>query len=281
MSIRIVVDSTADVAQEIQKRLTVVPLNVSFGQETYIDGVTIDHREFYEMLAESRVLPTTSQPSPDAYARVFEEAKAAGDELVVLTVSSGISGTYQSAMIAAQDYPENVYIVDSLNVAVALGALAEYALELVDRGMSAAEIAKELEAAREDVVLLALLDTLENLKKGGRIPPVLAFAGGLLSLKPILWMKDGRLEMLSKGRGIKQGYGLLLKEIDALGGVDFSKPFYAGYTGVSDASLEKFLESSCAVWEQGGKPVRRTQLCRVVGTHAGPGAVVLGFFRRK
>lgn len=281
MSIRIVVDSTADMTEEIQKRLTIVPLNVSFGQESYIDGVTINHREFYEMLARSSTLPTTSQPSPEAFACVFEEAKKAGDELVVLTVSSGISGTYQSAVIAAQDYPENVHIVDSKNVAVALGALAEYALELVDRGMSAKEIADELENAREDVVLLALLDTLENLKKGGRIPPVLAFAGGLLSLKPVLWMKDGKLEMLSKGRGTKQGYGLLLKEIDALGGVDFSKPFFTGYTGVSDALLERFLESSSALWAQSDKPVRRTQLCSVVGTHAGPGAVVLGFFRRR
>lgn len=281
MSIRIVVDSTADMTEEIQKRLTIVPLNVSFGQENYIDGVTINHREFYEMLAKSRTLPTTSQPSPEAFACVFEEAKKAGDELVVLTVSSGISGTYQSAVIAAQDYPENVHIVDSKNVAVALGALAEYALELVDRGMSAKEIADELENAREEVVLLALLDTLENLKKGGRIPPVLAFAGGLLSLKPVLWMKDGKLEMLSKGRGTKQGYGLLLKEIDALGGVDFSKPFFTGYTGVSDTLLEKFLESSSALWAQSDKPVRRTQLCSVVSTHAGPGAVVLGFFRKR
>jgi len=281
MSIRIVVDSTADMTEEIQKRLTIVPLNVSFGQESYIDGVTINHREFYEILAKSSTLPTTSQPSPEAFACVFEEAKKAGDELVVLTVSSGISGTYQSAVIAAQDYLENVHIVDSKNVAVALGALAEYALELVDRGMSAKEIADELENAREDVVLLALLDTLENLKKGGRIPPVLAFAGGLLSLKPVLWMKDGKLEMLSKGRGTKQGYGLLLKEIDALGGVDFSKPFFTGYTGVSDALLEKFLESSSALWAQSDKPVRRTQLCSVVGTHAGPGAVVLGFFRKR
>lgn len=281
MSIRIVVDSTADMTEEIQKRLTIVPLNVSFGQENYIDGVTINHREFYEMLAKSSTLPTTSQPSPEAFACVFEEAKKAGDELVVLTVSSGISGTYQSAVIAAQDYPENVHIVDSKNVAVALGALAEYVLELVDRGMSAKEIADELENAREDVVLLALLDTLENLKKGGRIPPVLAFAGGLLSLKPVLWMKDGKLEMLSKGRGTKQGYGLLLKEIEALGGVDFSKPFFTGYTGVSDTLLEKFLESSSALWAQSDKPVRRTQLCSVVGTHAGPGAVVLGFFRKR
>ena len=268
MSVRIVVDSTADMPVELQKQMTVVPLNVSFGQEVYIDGVTINHREFYEKLAVSKNLPTTSQPSPDAYARVFEAAKQAGDTLVVLTVSSGISGTYQSAMIAAQDYPENVYVVDTQHVANGFGILAEYALQLAGEGKSAQEIVAAVER-----------DTLVNLQKGGRIPKSLAITGTLLSLKPVLCMKNGVLETMGKARGAKQGYNLLNKEIVAAG-IDFDKPFLLAYTGTTDEQLQKYLAVSGDVWQTGNKALRQVPLCSVVGTHAGLGAVVVAFFKK-
>lgn len=275
--LRIVVDSTADMPEELKSQFTIVPLNVSFGDDLYIDGVTIDHKMFYEKLAASSQLPKTSQPSPEAYARVFEQARQAGDTLVVLCVSSGISGTYQSAMIAAQDYPENVYIVDTLHVANAFGVLAEYALQLAKEGRSAQEIVDAVIAEREHVQLYALLDTLDYLHKGGRISKTAAFAGTLLSLKPIVYMNDGKLGMLGKARGMKQGQQLLMKEMtDA--GVDFDKPFLMGYTGLSDELLQKFLEGSTDLWQ--GKDVRTVPLCPVVGTHAGPGAVVAAFFKK-
>ena len=279
MSIRIVVDSTADMPEELKAKFSIVPLNVSFGEETYIDGVTIDHKLFYEKLAASSKLPKTSQPSPDAYARVFEAAKLSGDTLVVLCVSSGISGTYQSATIAAQDYPQNVYVVDTQHVANAFGILAEYALQLAEQGKSAQEIVDAILEEREHVQLFALLDTLEYLQKGGRISKTAAFAGTLLSLKPIVCMRDGVLGMLGKARGMKQGQQLLAKEIQAAG-VDFGKPYLMGYTGLSDEQLQKFLESSTAIWQESGKSIRAVPLCPVVGTHAGPGAVVAAFFRK-
>ena len=281
MKIRIVVDSTADVPSEIKKQLTIVPLNVSFGEDLYIDGVTIQHEEFYKKLAESDVLPKTSQPSPDAFAQVYEAAKQAGETLVVLTVSSGISGTYQSAMIAAQGYPDNVYVVDTLHVANAFGILAEYALELVEKGFGAQEIVDEITRVRDDVELFALVDTLEYLQKGGRISKTVAFAGSLLSLKPLVSMKDGVLGMKGKARGAKQGSSLMMKEILEAGGVDFDKPYLLGYTGLSDELLQRFIADSASIWEQGSKPVRYVPLCSVVGTHAGPGAVVAAFFRKK
>lgn len=280
MNVRIVVDSTADVPEYIRKQLTVVPLNVSFGQDVYIDGVTINHHEFYEKLAACKALPTTSQPSPDAYAKVFEAAKNAGETLVVLTVSSGISGTYQSAMIAAQDYPENVHIVDTLHVANGMGILAEYALDLAKQGKSAQEIVAAIEEERHNVQFFALLDTLANLQKGGRIPNSLAIAGTLLSLKPVLCMKDGVLETMGKARGIKQGYNLLNKEITAAG-IDFEKPFLLAYTGLTDEPLKKYLAVGSAVWQEGGKDLRQVPLCSVVGTHAGANAVVVAFFKKK
>lgn len=279
MNVRIVVDSTADVPEYIRKQLTVVPLSVSFGQENYIDGVTITSDEFYRKMAASKELPTTSQPSPDAYAKVYEAAKNSGETLVVLCVSAGISGTYQSAMIAAQDYPENVYVVDTLHVANGLGVLAEYALELAAKGMSAQEIVKAIEEERHNVQFIALLDTLTNLQKGGRIPKSLAIAGTLLLLKPVLCMKDGVLETMGKARGIKQGYSLLNKEITAAG-IDFDKPFLLAYTGQTDESLKKYLAAGGDVWQAGGKELRQVPLCSVVGTHAGAGAVVVAFFKK-
>lgn len=279
MSIRIVVDSTADIPAQLKNRLTVVPLNVSFGDDLYIDGVTIQSHEFYEKLAACKELPTTSQPSPDAYAKVFEEAKNAGDTLVVLTVSSGISGTYQSAMIAAQDYPENVHIVDTQHVANGFGILAEYALQLADEGKTAQEIVDTITNARENVQFYALLDTLTNLQKGGRIPKSLAIAGTLLSLKPVLCMKNGVLETMGKARGIKQGYNLLNKEILSAG-VDFDKPFLLAYTGVTDEPMKKYMAVGGDIWNADGKDVRYVPLCSVVGAHAGAGAVVVAFFKK-
>ena len=278
MNVRIVVDSTADMPESLRAQVTVVPLNVNFGREQYIDGVTIQRDEFYEKLVASKNLPTTSQPSPDAYARVFEEAKQAGDTLVVLTVSSGISGTYQSAMIAAQDYPENVHIVDTLHVANGFGVLAAYAIELANAGKGAQEIVEAIERERHNVEFYALLDTLDYLQKGGRISKTVAFAGGLLSLKPIVCMKNGKLEMMGKARGAKQGNRLLAKEMESAG-VDFTKPCLMGYTGLSSELLDRFLADSASVWAAGKMP-ECVQLCSVVGTHAGPGAVVAAFFKK-
>ncbi|MBQ8617814.1 MAG: DegV family protein [Clostridia bacterium] len=277
--LRIVVDSTADMPEELQSQFTVVPLSVSFGDELYIDGVTINHKMFYEKLTASSKLPTTSQPSPDAYARVFEEAKQAGDTLLVLCVSSGISGTYQSAMIAAQDYPDTVTVVDTLHVANGFGILAEYALQLLKAGKDAQEIADAILEERNHIEFYALLDTLDYLHKGGRISKTAAFAGTLLSLKPIVCMKDGKLGMLGKARGMKQGRQLLIKEILSAG-VDLDKPYLMGYTGLSDELLRSFLQDSESVWSEGSHGVRSVPLCPVVGTHAGPGAVVVAFFKK-
>ena len=260
MSVRIIVDSTTDLPEQTARRVTVVPLTIHFGEQQYVSGVDIDARKFYEMLVEGDVLPTTSQPTPYAFTQVFQEAVDAGDTVVCITVSSKLSGTYQSACIAAADFPGKVFVVDSLTVAIGGGILTEYALSLTDKGMDAEEIAWKLMQKREKVRLLALLDTLEYLKKGGRISSAVAFAGGLLNIKPVIAVADGEVKMLGKARGSKQGNNLLVQEIDKAGGVDFEKPLLLGYTGLSDALLQKYIVGS------------------VVGTHAGPGAVAVAFF---
>lgn len=276
---RIIVDSTADLMQNIKEQVHIVPLTVHFGEEEYIDGVTIDHKAFYEKLVETDVHPTTSQATPVAFETEYEKAKAAGEAAVVITLSSRLSGTYQSAMIAAQDY-ENIYVVDCGSTAIGGGILTEYALQLRDSGLGAKEIFEKLEAAKNRVVVVALVDTLEYLKKGGRISKTVAFAGSVLNIKPVLSICDGEISMLGKARGSKMGNNLLVQEIEKAGGVDFSMPLLLGYTGLSDAMLLKYIEDSKHLWEGNVDEVRYTTIGSVIGTHAGPGAVAVAFFKK-
>ena len=279
MSVRIIIDSTVDVSPELLDRVEVVPLTVSFGAEEYIDGVTITHEEFYNKLIESDVLPTTSQATPAAFADVFERIAAADDSAVVITIAHQLSGTCQSARIAAEDY-DNIFVVDSGSVTLGAGILAEYALRCADEGMDAESIAAAVEARKDDVCLIAMLDTLEYLKKGGRISATVAFAGGLLNLKPVVNIKDGVINMLGKARGSKQGNNLLVQEINKAGGIDFSMPILLGYTGLTDVLLKKYMTDSAALWENGVESLHYTSIGSVVGTHAGPGAIAAAFFRK-
>ena len=279
MKTRIILDSTADLMPEYKSRVSMVPLTVHFGEEEYIDGVTIDHKTFYEKLIESDVLPSTSQATPDAFMKEFNKAKEAGEAAVVITLASKFSGTYQSAMIAAAEY-EDIYVVDSSSAAMGSGILVELAFRMIDEGKNAEQIAKALEEEKKKIVIVALVDTLEYLKKGGRISKAVAFAGGMLNIKPVLSVIDGEINMLGKARGSKMGNNLLVQEIDKAGGIDFSKPVLLGYSGISDALLKKYIEDSRHIWEGNLNEVRYTTVGSVIGTHAGPGAIAAAFFRK-
>lgn len=280
MNVNLIIDSTTDLRPGLRERFTVVPLTVHFGEGEYIDGVTISHREFYEKLVESDALPSTSQAVPAAFADVFEQVVSRGETAVVLTLASQLSGTYQSAMIAANDYPDSIFVVDGTSVAIGTGILAELALRLRDQGLSAAQIAAKLEEEKGNIRIVALLDTLEYLKRGGRISATVAFAGSLLSIKPVIAVQDGVIQMLGKARGSKQGNNLLVQQIANAGGVDFDKPLLLGFTGLSDALLLKYIEDSRALWENGTDNLPITSIGSVVGTHAGPGAIAVAFFRK-
>ena len=279
MKTRIIVDSTTDLLPHLKEQVQVVPLTVLFGEEQYIDGVTIDHKTFYEKLVESDVLPSTSQATPAAFGTEMKKAQDAGAEAVVITISSKLSGTYQSAVIAAQDYP-NVFVVDSGTGAIGGGILTERALQLAQEECSARDIAAILEEEKKKIRIVALVDTLEYLKKGGRISKTVAFAGTMLNIKPVLSIVDGEINMLGKARGSRQGNNLLVQEIEKAGGVDFSRPVLLGYTGLSDALLRKYIEDSRHIWQEGLTNVRYTLIGSVIGTHAGPGAVAVAFFQK-
>ena len=279
MSIKIVLDSTTDLVPELAGKFEVVPLTVNFGEEEFIDGVTITKEEFYAKLIESDVVPTTSQATPEAFEKVFKKIVENGDEAIAITLASKLSGTYQSACIAALEFPGKIRVIDGKSVAIGTAILAEYAVSLVEKGFSAEEIEKAVTEKRDDIIIVALIDTLEYLKKGGRLSKAAAFAGGILNIKPVVSVEDGEINILGKARGSKQGNNFLVKEIEKAGGVDFKMPVLLGYTGHDPYMLEKYVEDSRFLWEGNVENLRKTCVGSVIGTHVGPGAVAVAFFK--
>lgn len=279
LNTRIIIDSTTDLLPELKAKTTVVPLSVFFGDTEYIDGVTITHSEFYEKLAACDTLPHTSQATPAAFEKVFNEIRKNGEQAVVLTLSSKFSGTYQSARIASEGF-DNIFIVDSGSAAIGTGILAKLAIELADSGMGASEIAERLESVKPRIQIIALVDTLEYLKKGGRISKTVAFAGGIFNIKPVLTVYQGEISMLGKARGSKMGNNLLVTEIEKAGGVDFDMPVLLGYTGRAEDLLEQYINDSKSLWKNSTSHLESTPMGSVIGTHVGPGTIAVAFFKK-
>lgn len=281
MSIRIITDSASDMSPAEHPALRVLPLSVTFGTDVYMDGVDIDHQRFYEMLVERDELPKTGQVNPYAFSQTIAEAREAGDEAVIITVGAKLSGTNQSARTALAEAPGgDVFVVDSNNVTLGERVLVEYALRLVDEGRSAAQIAAAVEAVRDRVVVIGLLETLEYLVRGGRLSAAAGAVGTLLNVKPVVAAEDGLIVQLGKARGSKNGRNLLNQKVEKAGGVDFSMPLALGYTGLSDAVLKKYIEDSTALWAghtEGELSIHT--IGATIGTHVGPGAVAVAFFR--
>lgn len=278
MALRIIADSTADIADRYKDDVLRVPLTLYFGETPYIDGVTIDKETFYNRLVETDELPRTSQASPADFEKLYREVTAQGDSALVITLSSKLSGTYQSACIAAADYP-NIRVIDSLNAATGSGILVEYAADCARAGMTLGELAEHLDKKKKDICLVALLDTLEYLKKGGRISRTAAFAGDLLNIKPVITIDNGEVSLIGKARGSRKGNNFLNQKVDEYG-LDFTKPLLLGYSGLSDALLQKYIDDSRALWEGQTDTLDTVRVSSVIGTHAGPGAIVVSFFRR-
>ena len=280
MGVRIIVDSGSDMeaVYAAEHDVTVVPLKVAFSDGEYAQDVDLSRDEFYARLVESDEIPSTSQVPPVEFQRLFDEAVAAGDDVVCVCLSSKLSGTYDSACLAAAAHPGRVFVVDSLNATVGERVVTERALSLRDEGLSAAAIAERLEVERGEVCLVAVLDTLEFLKKGGRISAATAIAGGLLSIKPVIGVVDGEVAMLGKARGSKQGNNLLRQKIAESGGVDFSRPIWLGYTGLDDALLRMYVADSREIFDTAVAEPPTTHVGSVIGTHVGPGAIAVAFF---
>ncbi len=285
--IKIITDSTSDITKEYAQanNVTVVPLNVNFGSESYKDGIDMTAEEFYKRLADSEKLPTTSQPSPEEFMVHFEKAKQNGEEVVGIFISESLSGTCQSAQIAKDelDY-DGIYIVDSKTVTIAAGLLVKRAVELAKTGISAKELAQDLENAREHLHIFAIIDNLTNLRKGGRLSGAAALAGGLLGIKPVVGINremrteeghNGKLEIASKARGLPGAYVAVFKLIEKVGGINEDLPVEVGYAGDKDGvqPFVRYVEQNLHL----NKP-QLGAIGAVVGTHSGAGACGIAFF---
>lgn len=276
MSVKIVVDSSVDLLPEVKAQVKSVALSVLFGDQEYKDGVTINPEKFYEMLVQSETLPTTSQPTPAAFEDAYRELVEAGHEVLVITIGSKLSGTYQSATIAAEEFDGKVLVLDSRNAAIGAGLLAMSALKLAEEGLSAQKILEVLMEKRKKVRLYAMVDTLEYLKKGGRLSSAVAFVGGVLNLKPIISVEDGEIHVIGKARGMKAAFSTLSKTCQETG-VDLAEPYLLGYTGTSDENLSKYLAENEDLWSA---DCEKLIIGSAIGTHAGPGAVAVAFYAK-
>ena len=277
--IRILTDSASDIlpAEAEQLGVTVIPLNVTLEDGTILrDGVDMTPSAYYEILAGCRKLPTTSQPSPELFENFFLEAAAAGDEVIGIFLSHALSGTYQCAKLAADmANVDNVLFVDSGHVCLSEALLVRLAVQLRDSGKTAGQITAILEHAKEHLHLVAAIDDLKYLRKGGRLPAAVAVAGGMLGIKPLITIQDGKVAMAGKARGLPGAYVALFKKVEEMGGINPAFPALAGYT-VSPREvtpIQTYLRDNL---QQEDLLVR--QIGCVIGTHAGPGAFGIAFF---
>lgn len=283
MNIRIITDSACDMTcqEALNKNVDVIPLKTRIEGKEYLDGVDISYEEFYLKLESCKELPTTSQPSPYDFAALYEQTRLRGEQAVVITVSSRLSGTYQSASMALEGYENLIWIVDSKNVTIGQRVLVEYAVRLRDEGRNAMEIAEKLEQVKDNICLLGMLETLEYLVKGGRLSKAAGFAGTMLNIKPVLTLEDGVIKVLGKARGSRQSNNFLNETIEKRGGIDFSMPYILAYSGLDDALLRGYVENSRHLWETHARELPFATIGSTIGTHIGPGAIAVAFFTEK
>jgi len=279
--LRIITDTGSDIPylKAGELGIEIIALDIKFDDFPYDYRNDTDFGVFYENLKRSKNLPTTSQVTPGQYLDIFNDAKEKGDEILVITISGGLSGTYSSAVTAKEmsEY-DNITIVDSVQCSINLQMMVEHAVKLRDQGQSRDAIAEVLQELRGRMGFLVMLDTLTYLKKGGRVPPAMAFLGEMLSMKPIVTLnEEGKVEPIKKARGFEAGKRALLEQFESTG-YDADWPVYFGYTE-NEQRGEAFMQE--------GKGKYSLTECRllpvggVIGTHSGPNAIAIGYVRKQ
>lgn len=279
MSIKVMVDSASDINELEAKQLGVgfVPMKVNFGEEEFLDGVNLLPDEFYDKLKLSKEMPKTSLINEYSWDEAFKNALQQDDELIVITLSSRLSGTYQMAVEASKKYNNKVVVIDSMSAALGERLLCLYALKLIKDGLSLTEIKNELNKKKNDLCVFAVIDTLKYLKKGGRISATTAFVGEILSIKPVVKVIDGEVKVIGKAHGNKKGNLLLNSLIEESNGIDFNLPFGLIYSGNDKTNINRYIEDSKTIFKN--TDVKAYGLGCTIGTHIGGGAVGVAFFK--
>ncbi|MGY3776768.1 DegV family protein [Helcococcus sueciensis] len=275
MTIRLIIDSASEYTldEANKKGLDFIPLILNLEDKSYRDGIELTKNDFFDYLINKGAKPSTSQPSPHDYEEVFKNIVENGDKGICITISSEVSGTYQSAMLAREKYKDSIEVIDSRNATIGERILIDIAKDMIDEGLEFDQIVNKLNTIKNEIKVYGILDTLEYLKRGGRVSSVQSLIGGLFSIKPILSVVDGKVEMIDKSRGIKKGFNKLYEYID-IEGKDIDR-IYFGYSGLDKTNLELFIENMKGVDKQ---QVNIIQLGTTIGTHAGPGGVVVAYY---
>lgn len=282
MAVKILIDSAADISKAEAETLGIemISIDVQIDDTIYQDGITLLPNDFYQKLSETTTLPKTSQINPYRYEQEFKRLVTDGDELICITLSSKLSGTYNNALTASMKFEGKVYVIDSLNASLGERLLCEYAIQLVNRGLNAKEIANELEMAKHKVNFYALIDTLEYLRRGGRVSAVAAVAGEILSIKPIIAVVGGEIKVIAKAVGSRRGNNVLNTFVERKGGIDYNLPYGMIFSGNDSSKFVKYHAESEKFYKERTKDFPVYHLGATVGTHIGPGGVGIAFFEK-
>lgn len=279
MKITLVTDSTCDIHPDLlkEKEILFAPLKVLFKETEYIDKISFTNSEFYEKMRNSPELPTTSQVNPNEFQEIFERELEMGNEVIGIFISSDLSGTYNSAMIAKDMIgSDRIHIVDSRTTSFSLAMIVFKAQEMINQGVSAQDIIQKLETYVEKAQLYGMLDSLDNLKKGGRLSSGTAMIGKMLNLKPIIEVKNGKVEVASKARGSKKGFSWMLDQIQS----DYPEGKIDQIALAHANDPEKLIELKKLVTERFEiNTIFELEIGSVVGTHTGEGCVGIGYFK--
>ena len=271
--VRIITDSAADFEPfELEKwNISCIPIKVLLGDTEYEENVNLSKDQFFELLSATGATPKTSQPSPQILIDLYEDAKKAGDEAIYITLSSALSGTYQTAAMTCEDMEsENCYVFDSCNATGGQRLLVEYAVRLRDEGKTAKEIFAALGTVRDKVELFACIDTLEYLYRGGRISQTVYKLGTMAQVKPVIHVTgEGAIEVPAKAMGMRKGMDMLCKRIEQQK-PDDNHNFYVMYTAdrtIGQTLAKKLLDMGYEIPEE-----RIIQVGAGIGSHIGPNA---------
>jgi len=282
MPVKILIDSASDLTEQEANNLGLIllPIKIQFGEDEYLDGVNLLPDEFYDKLSSSKELPKTSLINEYQFDEKFAELTSNGDDVIVITLSSKLSGTYRCALEASKNYEGKVFVVDSLNACLGERILCDYALTLANKGLSAKEIAELLEIKKLKINVFAVIDTLKYLKKGGRISAATAFVGEILSIKPLIAVIDGEVKVVGKCHGLKKGYLSISDMVNKKGGIDFNMPHGLIWSGTDMTNINNFKTISEKFWKDCESNIETFRLGNTIGAHIGPGAVGVAFFEK-
>jgi DegV family protein with EDD domain len=277
MGVKVVTDSTSDLPPDLAKELdiSVVPLMVRFGPETYRDGIDLSADEFYQKLVRGPALPTTAAPAPGLFAEVYERAREDGHDVLSVHISSKLSGTYDSALLGRRETKGAVEVIDSLAVSMGLGLLAVVAARAARDGANLADVTALVREKMKSLHLYGALDTLEYLHKGGRIGGAQAFLGSVLNFKPLITVRDGEVHPLERVRTRGRAIARLCELVEGFSRIEEMAVIHS----TTPAEMEELAGRLAD--RVPGKHVFRARFGPVLGTYVGPGILAVAFLASK